>query len=189
MLSTVFKVTDTPDVRNLDIVKTSAEEEIKQWYAFHPDIILLAIRCDVCYSAEEHQIYQQIKKVLGEKYLTSLLIVAFTFGDRLGVNIDEELKTVCSELKDVLKEAGHRYIVFSNEDPVQDRKTQFMRLRAFAFNEGMSTDLTFKNMIKKCTKVDQILVLLYLVYINMCALNSQCQPNHGYNAVYNHICI
>ncbi|PVD24016.1 hypothetical protein C0Q70_17293 [Pomacea canaliculata] len=47
-------VTDTPDVRNLGIVKTSAEEEIKQ----------------------------------------------------------------------------------CNEDPVQDRKTQFMRLRAFAFNEG-----------------------------------------------------
>ncbi|XP_025111456.1 uncharacterized protein LOC112574533 [Pomacea canaliculata] len=129
-------VTDTPDVRNLGIVKKSAEEEIKKWYAFHPDIILLAIRCDVCYSSEEHQIYQQIKKVLGEKYLTSLLIVAFTFGDRLGINIDEELKAVCSELKDVLKEAGHRYIVFSNEDPVQDRKKQFMRLRAFAFNEG-----------------------------------------------------
>ncbi|XP_025111455.1 GTPase IMAP family member 8-like [Pomacea canaliculata] len=129
-------VTDTPDLRNLGIVKTSTEEEIKKWYAFHPDIILLAIRCDVCYSAEEHQMYQQIKKVLGEKYFTSILIVAFTFGDRLGKNIDEELKTVCSELKDVLKEAGHRYIVFSNEDPVQDRKKQFMRLRAFAFNEG-----------------------------------------------------
>ncbi|XP_025111454.1 uncharacterized protein LOC112574531 isoform X2 [Pomacea canaliculata] len=129
-------VTDTPDVRNLGIVKTSAEEEIKQWYAFHPDIILMAIRWDVCYSSEEHQMYQQIKKALGEKYFTSILIVAFTFGDRLGKNIDEELKTVCSEVKDVLKEAGHRYIVFSNEDPVQDRKTQFMRLRAFAFNEG-----------------------------------------------------
>lgn len=110
----VCKVTDTPDVSNLGIDEKAAEEEIKRWRFFHPDAVLLAVRCDLRYTPEEYQIYQQIKTALGEQYLRSRLTVAFTYGDRQDRNIDEELKTVCTDLKDVLRDAEDRYIVFSN---------------------------------------------------------------------------
>lgn len=107
---------DTPDISNLGVDEKGSEEEINKWCFFHPDVILLAIRCDLRYTAEEYQIYQQIKKVLGEEYLQSKLTVAFTFGDRQDKNIHEELKTVCTELQDVLKDAKNRYIMVSKDD-------------------------------------------------------------------------
>ncbi|XP_025110380.1 uncharacterized protein LOC112573901 isoform X4 [Pomacea canaliculata] len=133
-------VADTPDVSNLGVERITAEQEIKKWYLFHPDIILLAVRCDVRYTAEEHQIYQQIKKVLGEDYLRSRLIVAFTFGDRQDRDINEELKTVCTELKNVLKDAGQRYILFNKEDKADKRHEHFMRLKKFVFDDEIPSE-------------------------------------------------
>ena len=43
------------------------------------------------------------------------LVVAFTFADLQDKPIEEELKTVGPELKKVLREARHRYVVFDNK--------------------------------------------------------------------------
>nr|KAG5689253.1 hypothetical protein BaRGS_006373 [Batillaria attramentaria] len=94
------------------------EEEISKWKELassSPDAILLAVRCDVRYTAEEYDIYRQIKFYWGDEEFCKRLVVVFTFGDRQDRPLDEELKTVCPELKSVLKDAGNRYVVFGLE--------------------------------------------------------------------------
>ncbi|PVD23982.1 hypothetical protein C0Q70_17258 [Pomacea canaliculata] len=41
----LFKVIETPDVSNLTLEGKAADDEIKKWSDFDPDLILLAIRC------------------------------------------------------------------------------------------------------------------------------------------------
>ena len=67
------------------------------------------------YTAEEYAIYRQLQRLWGDNTLQHRLVVAFTFADRQDAPIEEELKTVCPELKKVLREARHRYVVFNNK--------------------------------------------------------------------------
>ena len=67
------------------------------------------------YTAEEHAIYRQIQRLWGDNTLQHRLVVVFTFGDCQDEPIEEELKTVCPELKSVLRDAEHRYVVFNNK--------------------------------------------------------------------------
>ncbi|XP_025111180.1 GTPase IMAP family member 8-like [Pomacea canaliculata] len=136
-----IKVTDTPDVSNLRIDKEEANKRISKWKSCDPDVILLAIRCDLRYTAEEYQIYEQIKKVLGEEYVKQRLTVAFTFGDRQDMDIEEELKTICKELKAVLADAEGRYIVFSSQDKDEDKKRQLIHLMNLVPNFKFPSDL------------------------------------------------
>ncbi|PVD23986.1 hypothetical protein C0Q70_17263 [Pomacea canaliculata] len=159
-------VMDTPDISNLGVDEKAAEEEIKKWCFFHPDFILLAIRCDVRYTAEEHQIYQQIKKVLGEEHLTSKLTIAFTFGDRQDKDINEELKTVCPELKDVLKDADNRYIMFSNKAQKvseHNKKDPLTQLMNCALSHESQDPVAVKKRRKECDAADSDDVLAHPV--------------------------
>nr|KAG5698947.1 hypothetical protein BaRGS_024868 [Batillaria attramentaria] len=73
-----------------------------------------ASRCDVRYTAEEYAIYQQVKILWGHNTsFCKRLVVVFTYGDLLDGKIEDQLKTVCPELKKVLKDAKQRYVVFS----------------------------------------------------------------------------
>nr|KAG5700189.1 hypothetical protein BaRGS_011032 [Batillaria attramentaria] len=53
-------------------------------------------------------------KLWDDDSIKQRLIVVFTFGDRQDRNIEEELRTVCKELKNVLNDASWRYVVFDN---------------------------------------------------------------------------
>nr|KAG5703205.1 hypothetical protein BaRGS_034116 [Batillaria attramentaria] len=117
----VVKVVDTPDIANMldEMSSQQKEEEISKWKRlaspFHR-AILLAVRCDVRYTGEEYDIYRQIKFYWGDKEFCKRLVVVFTFADRQDRPLGEELKTVCPELRSVLKDAGHRYVVFNKND-------------------------------------------------------------------------
>ena len=105
--------------------------EINRWKALispGPDVILLAVRCDVRYTAEEYAIYKRMKEAWNEATFCKGLVLAFTFGDRQEKNIETELKTVCHELQSVLKDSGHRYVVFNNLASKEERKYNAMKL-------------------------------------------------------------
>lgn len=116
---TQVTVVDTPDPINLDgDKKPQLNEEIQRWKSLtspNPSAILLAIRCDVRYTAEEYAVYRRIKAAWKDNSFTRHLVVAFTFGDRQDKDIKEELKSVCPELQSVLSDASQRYIVFNNQ--------------------------------------------------------------------------
>nr|KAG5699842.1 hypothetical protein BaRGS_034616 [Batillaria attramentaria] len=83
------------------------------------------------YTAEEYAIFRQLKEELGGN-MEDNLVVVFTMGDFLyrdGVDLSKELETVCDELKEVLREAKERYVVFNNKSPdPEDKKTQVKKL-------------------------------------------------------------
>ncbi|KAK7490354.1 hypothetical protein BaRGS_00018333 [Batillaria attramentaria] len=119
-----IEVVDTPDLINKDIDDTAMQLEVSEWKKLTrpaPSAILIVIRCDVRYTVEEHEVYRKIKELWGSGF-TDRLVVAFTFGDRQDCDIKEELKTVCRELQNVLRDAKWRYVVFDNT--ARDKDTQ-----------------------------------------------------------------
>ncbi|XP_025110149.1 GTPase IMAP family member 4-like isoform X2 [Pomacea canaliculata] len=119
-------VVDTPDIVNLDYSPEERREEIQRWKALtspaHPTI-LLAVRCDVRYTAEEYAIYKEFKSLWGDNSsIKRQLVVAFTFGDRQDRDLREELKGVCPELKKVLRDADNRYVLFNKKDPNKEQQ-------------------------------------------------------------------
>ncbi|KAK7486083.1 hypothetical protein BaRGS_00022692 [Batillaria attramentaria] len=131
----MVKVTDTPDLINSDMGLPKAAEEVKQWReelrSAYPEsryhaAILVTIRCDVRYTAEEYAVYRQVKKLWGgNTSFCKRLVVVFTYGDLLDGKIEDQLKTVCPELQNVLKDAKQRYVVFSQ---AADGSTKDVRL-------------------------------------------------------------
>ncbi|KAK7487265.1 hypothetical protein BaRGS_00021493 [Batillaria attramentaria] len=110
------------------------ESETQRWIKEakgKPTAVLLVIRCDMRYTAEEYAIFRQLKEELGGN-MEDNLVVVFTMGDFLyrdGVDLSKELETVCDELKEVLREAKERYVVFNNKSPdPEDKKTQVKKL-------------------------------------------------------------
>lgn len=104
----------TPDLSNQYLSFAEIQAEVKKWKGdpeTTPDAVLLAVRCDVRYTAEEFDIYQQVRKIWGHD-LCNRLVVAFTFGDRQDRDLRDEIKTVCRELKSVLRDASGRYVLF-----------------------------------------------------------------------------
>ncbi|XP_025083394.1 GTPase IMAP family member 4-like [Pomacea canaliculata] len=127
-----IKVVDTPDPVNLNLSKTEISAEVARWKSLAVDkfAILLAVRCDVSYTAEEYDIYKKIKRAWGDNSFTSHLVVFFTFGDRQDRDIHEELKTVCWELRSVLADAGNRYVIFNNR--AHNNESQKRKLMEYA---------------------------------------------------------
>lgn len=114
-----IKVVDTPDVTNCDMDAQRRREEVSKWRQLtlpHPTAVLVAVRCDIRYTPEEHTVYKETMALWGDKALKERLLVAFTFGDRQDTPLEEELKTVCPELQSVLRDAGHQYILFDKKD-------------------------------------------------------------------------
>lgn len=137
MFIIILKVTDTPDVSNMSLYESEPDKEIQNWCTCHPDIILLTIRSDVRYTSEEFQTYQQIKRVLTQQYLCPRLVVAFTFPERLVNDLEEELKTAPTELRQVLNDAKDRYLVFREEDEEEMKKKHLVHLKFWVPNLGM----------------------------------------------------
>lgn len=104
----------------------------------YPHAILLAVRCDVRYTAEEHAIYRRIKSLWGDNF-NRKLIVLFTFGDRQDRDIKEELSMVSPELKSVLRDAEYQYVVFNNAATDTDKKKAIEQLLMFVQQKPTDT--------------------------------------------------
>ncbi|XP_070201266.1 GTPase IMAP family member 8-like isoform X2 [Littorina saxatilis] len=118
---TALKVVDTPDLINQEMSEADMRCQVNQWKTettSNPDVILMAVRCDIRYTSEEYKLYQKIKELWGDaSQFCQKLIVAFTFGETLDEDIQEVMKDVGPELRHVLGDAGNRFVVFSKDDP------------------------------------------------------------------------
>ncbi|KAK7465142.1 hypothetical protein BaRGS_00037672, partial [Batillaria attramentaria] len=128
-----FKVVDTPDISDTEYNDKQRKVAVLKWKeltAPGPHAILLTVRCDVRYRAEEYDMYKQVKTLWGDaESFCRRLVVAFTFGDRQDGSIEEELKgSIPQELKNVLGDAGHRYVVFNNRAKPDDNKEAVNKL-------------------------------------------------------------
>ena len=88
------QVIDTPDINHLSLNRRQKQEQVAGWKELTspgPTIILMTVRCDIRYTAEEKVIYDEIKKLWGNTDFSRRLVVAFTFGDRQDDNLEEEL--------------------------------------------------------------------------------------------------
>lgn len=126
-----LQVIDTPDIFNQEMFKEDQKKEIEKWKQMvlpEPYFILLAVRCDVRYSPEEFSLYQRIKELWGKETFCKHLVVLFTFGDRADREIEQELKTVCQELKNVLRDAQGQYIVLSEKADLKSTQNEIKKL-------------------------------------------------------------
>ena len=117
---------DTPGISFTDD-PAGAKKEIDKWKemtAPTPYAILLAIRCDEEYTHKNYRMYTEIKRLWGDESAFERLVVVFTFGDRQDGDIKQTLKTVCEELKNVLKDVNNRYIVFDAKASEDKKKKQ-----------------------------------------------------------------
>ncbi|XP_025111462.1 immune-associated nucleotide-binding protein 8-like isoform X2 [Pomacea canaliculata] len=113
-LSENLEVVDTPDPVNCDMDESTAKLEVTQWKGCTNMGVVVVIRCDVRYTAEEYAIYKQIKEHWGSDFCKHL-VVAFTFGDRLEQDLDDfgkQLENGCPEVVNVLRDANQQYVVF-----------------------------------------------------------------------------
>lgn len=124
-----WRVVDTADITNLKLTQKQKEEEVAKWRSLtkpFPKAVLLTVRCDVRYTKEEYDIYRQIINIWGDNSLHARLVVVFTFADRQDAPIEEELKSVCQELKSVLANARHRYVLFSNKETDSEELVNYL---------------------------------------------------------------
>ena len=143
---------DTPDISNVGPLQSDPAESgqpVSLWKALTqpgPDVILLTVRCDVRYTAEEHAVYRQIKTLWANNdHFCRRLVVAFTFGDHQDENLEGELRDVCWELKSVLKDAGNRYVLFNNKAQLMEKKTAVKELLSMIDSTGkISVSLFFQ---------------------------------------------
>ncbi|PVD35797.1 hypothetical protein C0Q70_02761 [Pomacea canaliculata] len=121
-----LKVVDTPDIANLGLTSDEAQRQVSEWKRLmtpDPHAILLTVRCDAPYTPTEYALYRQLQWLWGGNSLSQRLVVAFTFGDRLDLQVDTVLRTVSKELQSVVKDASGRYVVF-NSKATDDEKGQ-----------------------------------------------------------------
>jgi hypothetical protein len=119
-----FQVIDTPDISTFSLSEKNQQVSAwKQKTSVTSGVILLAVRCDIRYTAEEYAIYQELKRLWNnDRDFCGRLIVAFTFGDRQDNPLEDELKAVCKELNGVLRDAGREMFCLFNKK-ADDKKT------------------------------------------------------------------
>lgn len=122
-------VIDTPDLKNIGITVDEIKQEIDKWQKQLPlqnSAILVAVRCDVRYTTEEYEIYQQIKHMWGRSAFKERLVVVFTFGDRLQGDLEQGLKRAGPDLQHLMRNAKRRHVCFNSQ--VSDKGPQVQEL-------------------------------------------------------------
>lgn len=117
----IIRVIDTPDITNCGLDSyTDRQAEVTRWKTIldsaQPSMVLLTVRCDVRYTAEEFDVYRQIQNHWQSLSLNKVLVVAFTFGDRQDYDIRDDVTNPPPELRQILQRAEKRYMVFTNKD-------------------------------------------------------------------------
>ncbi|KAL8616115.1 hypothetical protein ACOMHN_066602 [Nucella lapillus] len=122
-----IRIIDTPDITNCGMSASEREAEVRQWKNLlaseAPSMVLVAVRCDVRFTAEEYDVYSEILRFWRADSLDRTLVVAFTFGDLQDYDIAEDVKSPPPELGQILKRAKKRHLVFTNKDGA-DRPAQ-----------------------------------------------------------------
>ena len=88
-----------------------------------PHAVLFVVRIDVKFTQEEKSAFDKIVKAFGKKIL-DYMIVVFTHGEALQGMPIKRLLLQSESLKDVLKQVGQRYVVFSNMDEKREQETR-----------------------------------------------------------------
>ena len=109
-----------------------------------PSAILLAVRGDVRFTQQERDVYKEVKELWGDDNdFCRLLIVVFTFTDRLEKPIDvdltsgvPDLKGVSPELKEVLVNAGNLFSEVSNTAPPKGKLEAVEKIFGLVENLG-----------------------------------------------------
>ncbi|KAL8577806.1 hypothetical protein ACOMHN_054556 [Nucella lapillus] len=126
------RVIDTPDITNCGLKSDrDRQAEVNRWKNVltspNPSMVLVTIRCDVRFTAEEFAVYREILRLWRTSHsLNSTLVVAFTFGDRQDYDIAEDVANPPPELGQILQLAKKRHMVFTNKDSA-DREGQAKR--------------------------------------------------------------
>ncbi|XP_070203736.1 GTPase IMAP family member 8-like isoform X2 [Littorina saxatilis] len=122
--NTKITVVDTPDLIDK---KLGAGRQVPKWKELsgsEPDVILLAVRFDRKYMAQDLQLYKTIKKTWGEDDFKRRLAVVFTFVEKTPEDI---LKKLGREFEEVLADVNQRYVFFDHKTAeVGNHIVQFM---------------------------------------------------------------
>ncbi|KAK7479618.1 hypothetical protein BaRGS_00029167 [Batillaria attramentaria] len=121
-----FRIVDIPDVTANRFTIAKQQTHMLKWQqlaAPGPDAILLTVKCDAEYTAEDYDIYQQMKQLWGDPYaFCNLLVLAFVVGDQEGFDMENILgSSMSSELKSVLEDAGGRSVVFKKQSSADEK--------------------------------------------------------------------
>ena len=134
------QVIDTPDINQWSLSPRQKQEQVAEWKELTspgPTTILMTVRCDIRYTAEEKVVYDEIKELWdNDTDFCQRLVVAFTFGDRQDENLGDELRDVCRELQSVLKDAGNRYVLFNNKAQLTEKRTAVNELLSMTGSTG-----------------------------------------------------
>lgn len=142
----VLQVVDTPDIANLGLTSDEAQRQVSEWKRLmtpDPHAILLTVRCDAPYTPTEYALYRQLQWMWGGNSLSQRLVVAFTFGDRLDLQVDTVLRTVSKELQSVVKDAGGRYVVFNSKATDDEKGRQVQNLLDIVEKLGRDFVITY----------------------------------------------
>ncbi|KAK7105311.1 GTPase IMAP family member 9-like [Littorina saxatilis] len=164
-----IKVIDTPDVTSWGFNEAKVRQEIAKWrlYAKSPSAVVLAVRCDVRYTAQELDIYRTIIRLWEDDSIKDNLVVAFTFGDFLDRPLEKQLNKARTELKSVLADAGRRYFVFNknNKDNVQEVTDTVMDVVQREKRQGEGLQNSHGPLRHPCTSCILLVVILCLLLV------------------------
>ncbi|KAK7490337.1 hypothetical protein BaRGS_00018498 [Batillaria attramentaria] len=121
-----FRIVDIPDITDSRFTRAKQQKHMLKWKqlaAPGPDAILLTVKCDADYTAEDYDIYQQMQQLWGDPYaFCNLLVLAFVVGDQEGFDMENILgSSMSSELKSVLEDAGGRSVVFKKQSSADEK--------------------------------------------------------------------
>lgn len=133
-VSQFHQVLDTPGFCDQKRSDDEISEIIAQFLAGlspGPHAVLVVIKASERYSSDFDKAYTEAKKLIGEQNLASRIILVFTGGDLLKQN-KVDIKTMLAEvrgvLKEMMKDASDRYIVFNNKATGRENKQQLEKL-------------------------------------------------------------
>ncbi|KAL8616114.1 hypothetical protein ACOMHN_066601 [Nucella lapillus] len=133
----VLQVTDTPGLSDTHRPQKEVLREVGKSVAVSspgPHAILMLIRCDSRFTAEEYQVFKTLKELFGAD-VTNYMIVVFVGTDSYGDTMKEQSKALqqtlgeaSGDIQVVLQECGHRYYGVNNKASARDRRQHTAKL-------------------------------------------------------------
>ncbi|XP_070201260.1 uncharacterized protein [Littorina saxatilis] len=128
---TLIELVDTPGLCDTDedddVILRAVGKSVAMAYP-GPHLLVLALRTGRRFTQEEYQAYVKLKKLFSEE-MSKYLIIVFNGMDALGDTIDEqkkaldeEVKKMPGELKQVLQDANYRYVGMNNKAAPRDKE-------------------------------------------------------------------
>ncbi|KAK7105185.1 hypothetical protein V1264_016598 [Littorina saxatilis] len=127
----LIELVDTPGLcdtdKDDDVIFREVGKSVAVAYP-GPHLLVLALRTDRRFTKEEYQAYVKLKELFSEE-MSKYLIIVFNGMDALADTIgeqkkalDEEVKKMPGELKQVLQDANNRYVGMNNKATPKDKE-------------------------------------------------------------------